>query len=152
MGGSTTRQTTSQNTSNTFGRVPGASSPDIDAARDFEFSHDPRVPYTFARAFERVKDTYNNTLGGRTTPQLQDAVLRTAAEDIGQQEGQAYAEEGRALQGLEFAKLMDIANMTAPPLVQTNQSSSGSGTQTQTQSPINSIIGGASSIGSALIM
>lgn len=176
MGGNRTQQQQQQtqqtsqssnqatNNTNTYGYAPGAQSPDIDAARNFQFSHDPRIPYTFSRAFERAKDTYANPLGGATTPQLRDATLRASAEDIGQQEGQAYAEEGRSLQGLEFAKLMDVASMTAPRFVQTGSSGTSSGTSTgsgtssgtsnttQSQNPLNSIIGGASSMGSALIM
>lgn len=168
MGGPrTTQQQTQQQTqntatsgTNTYGHVPGAESEDINAVKDFKFGHDPRIPYTFARAMERARETYANPMGGATTPQLRDAVLRTTGEDLAQQEGQAYAEEGRSLQGLEFAKLMDVANMTMPRFVQTGHegtssgtsSGSSSGTSTQTQSPMNSIIGGASSIGSALIM
>lgn len=168
MGGNRTQQTQTQNqtqnqtatTANTYGHVPGAQSADIDAARNFQFSHDPRIPYTFARAMERVRDTYANPLGGATTPQLRDATLRAASEDIGQQEGQAYAEEGRSLQGLDFARLMDVAQMTAPRFVQTGgtsnssgtSSGSSSGTSTQSQNPLNAIASGGSSIGSALIM
>lgn len=147
-------QKSATTTANTYGHEPGATSPDIDAVRAFEFSHDPRLPYTFARAAERSRDVYANPLGGATTPQLRDAVQRTTAEDLGQQEGQAYAEEGRNLQGLNFAKLMDVAQMTAPRFVQKGQSGTSSGTATtvQSQSPMNSLIGGASSVGSALIM
>lgn len=158
------QQTQSHNqatsSTSTYGHVPGAQSADIDAARNFQFSHDPRVPYAFARAYERSKETFANPLGANSTAGLRDATLRATSEDLGQQEGQAYAEEGRSLQGLEFAKLMDIASMTQPRFVQTGSTgtSSGSGTSSgtstgqQSQSPLNALIGGGSSIGSALIM
>lgn len=156
MGGSRNRQqqqSTTQST-NTYGFLPPPNTGDIDAVRNFQFSHDPRVPYSFGRAMERARDTYANPLGANSTQAIRDASLRATSEDLGQQEAQAYAEEGRSLQGLDFARLMDIANLTQPRLVQTGGTSSSSGTASgsTSQNPLNSIVQGGSAIGSALIL
>lgn len=133
---------------------------DIARVRDFEFAADPRVGYSFARTRRNLGETYNNPLGGNTTPALRDAMMRVNLEDVGQEEAQALREENYARQGLEYAKRADVAGMTQPRMVQTGGSGSSSGTSTgsgtnttvQTQSPWNSVLQGASAFGSALIM
>lgn len=156
MGGSRNRQTqnTTTQSTNTYGYQTPPDTSDIAAVRGFQFSHDPRVPYSFARAMERARDTYANPLGANTTQAIRDASLRATSEDLGQQEAQAYAEEGRSLQGLDFARLMDVANLTQPRLVQTGGTSTSSGTA-QSQSGgglLNPLIQGGSAIGSALLL
>lgn len=152
MGGSRQRQQTTSNTTNTYGYQTPPSTPDIDAVRGFQFSHDPRVPYSFGRAMERARDTYANPLGANTTQAIRDASLRATSEDLGQQEAQAYAEEGRALQGLDFARLMDVANLTQPRLVQTGGTTTSQGTAQSGGGLLNPLVQGGSAIGSALLL
>lgn len=156
----TQNQNQNSNTTNTYGYVPGPTSTDIDAMRDFEFTGDPRLPYTFARARKGVEGVYNNPMGKYTNQALRDAQLANSYEDLGVDEAQAQREENYGLQGLRYGQTADVAAMTQPRFVQTGGSSSSSGTstgtgnstQTQTQSPLNSIISGGSGIASALIM
>lgn len=161
MGGSKTKTSQQQqqtgtstfaNTS-TYDWLTPPETADMQAVRDFKFKGDPRLPYTFARAFQRAKDTYDNPLGGATTPQIRDAVLRATAEDIGQEEGQAYREENFGLQGLNYAQKSDVAQMTSPRLAQTGSSGTGAssgsstGTSVQTSNPgvLNTVVQGAAS-------
>lgn len=141
---------------NTYGWEVPPDTADIAAQRGFQFQKDPRISHAFAKAANRMSDTYANPLGGYTTPQLRDAVMRTGTEDLAQQEAQAGAEENYSRQALDYAKLADVAAMTQPRLVQQGQSGTSSGTATgtttQTQSPLGSIISGGSGIASALIM
>lgn len=133
---------------------------DVTNLRDFEFTADPRVGYSFARTRRNVADSYSNPYGSYTTPALRDAMLRSQLEDIGQQEAQALSEENYARQGLQYAQRADVANMTQPRMVQTGGSgtssgtSSGSGTSNVQQSggALGSIIGGGSNVGAALLM
>lgn len=160
MGGSRQQQTQQQSQSfantNTYGWLTPPETADTTAMRDFEFGQDPRLSYNFARAAQRLRDTYNNPMGGYTTPQLRDARLRAGYEDLAQEEGQAIREDSYARQGLDYARTVDVAQMTQPRMAQTSSSGSSSGnssgTITQQQSPLNSIIQGGSAIGSALIM
>lgn len=123
MGGPKT--TSTQTTANQYGWNTPPGTADIEALRNFQFRSDPRLPHTFARARQNVEGTYDNPTGGFTTPQIKDANLRTAYEDIGQQEGQAYREENYGRQGLDYSRLADIAQMTAPRLTQTGGTSTG---------------------------
>ncbi len=155
-----------------FSQVPGVSSPDIDALRDFDFSSDPRIGYTFARAMQRNQDSYANPLGANTTPGLRDATLRAGNEDLAQQAAQAYAVENYGRQGQQYQQRYDVARMTAPRIEETSTTStatgessgetsgtsntSGSGTGVQSTSPgtagyIQSGIAGAATVGAAML-
>lgn len=152
MGGSKQKQTqaSTSNTVNTFGQISPLDDPryaeSVANLRNFQFQGDPRLPYTFARTRQRVSDTYRNPLGGHSTPQLEDAYKRAAFEDIGQQEAQAYREENFGRQGVELARLEDIAQLSAPRTVQTGGTSSSSGTATTQQQPsiLDSVVKGGS--------
>lgn len=143
MGGPKTKQTQTSNTTNTYGWNAPPDTADVGALRGFEFESDPRLPYVFANARQKMEGTYDNPLGGATTPQLRDATLRAGYEDSAQNESQAYREENYGRQALEYGKLADIAQMTQPRLTQTSGSTNSSGTS-QTSDPLGSIMKGAS--------
>lgn len=152
------------NNVNTYGWEMTPDTADIAAQRGFQFQADPRIGHTFARGRSQARESFHNPLGGYTTPQLRDQILRASDEDSTQQEAQAYREENYGRQALDYARLADVAALTQPRLTQQGSSGSstgtasgtssgtGSSTSTQSQSPINSIIQGGSAIGSALIM
>jgi hypothetical protein len=79
---------------------------------------------------------------------MKDATLRAAYEDIGQEEGQAYREENQGMQGMKYAQLADVAQMSAPRTVQTGGTSTGTGSGTSTSqtnpSPLDTVMRGAS--------
>lgn len=124
--------------------------------RGFQFSSDPRVPYSFARTRQNIGATYDSPTGAYIHPAIRDAAQRASFEDLGQQEAQALREENYTRQGLDYARLADVAAMTQPRIVQTSSSGTSSGTSNantvQSQNPLGSIIQGGSAIGSALIM
>lgn len=142
------------NNTNTYGWMTPPDTADISAMRGFQFQADPRVPYSFARARQNVGSTYDSPTSGYTTPALRDAATRSQFEDIGQAEGQALREENYARQGLEYARTADVASMTQPRLTQTSSSGTSSGTSNtvQSQGMLGQAIGGASAVGSALLM
>ena len=160
MGGNRQTQTQQQNTNfaNTtaYDWMTPPDTADISAVRDFQFQHDPRISYNFARAAQRIDDTYRNPLGGASTPQIRDASRRASHEDLAQEEAQALREESQGLQGLDYARRVDVAGMTQPRLAQTSSSGTSSGTSniqgTSSQNPLGSIISGGSGIAGALIM
>lgn len=152
MGGSSTRtnqtQTQNQNqvqnssgtasTTNTYGQISPLDDPRYAEAvarlAGFDPQSDPRLPYVFGRARQRVEGTFDNPLGGATTQGLRDATLRTAYEDIGQEEAQAYREENFGRQGMKYAQLADVAQLSTPRTVQTGGTTSSSGNSTTTGS------------------
>lgn len=122
--------------------------------RNFQFQADPRVGYSFARARQNIGATYDSPTSAASHPAIRDAAMRAQYEDLGQQEAQSMREENYARQGLDYARLADVAAYTQPRMVQTSSSGSSSGNSntTQSQGALGSIIGGSSAIGSALIM
>src|SRR5689334_23110793 len=124
-----TTQTQNQAYSNasTYGWMTPPDTTDIANMRDFQFTNDPRVGYSFSRTRQNLKDSYANPFGGNVTPALRDAMQRAGFEDLGQQEAQSLREEDYARQGLEYAKRADVAQMTQPRLVQESQSGTSSG-------------------------
>lgn len=139
---------------NTYGWQTPPDTADIANMRNFQFQADPRVGHAFARARQNIGATYDSPTSGYTPPALRDAAMRAQHEDLGQQEAQALREENYARQGLDYARLADVAAFTQPRMVQERSSgtSSGNSNTTQSQGALGSIIGGSSAIGSALIM
>lgn len=148
-------QSTSSTSANTYGYTTPPDTADMEALRTHEFTHDPRIPYAFARQRQNMASSYANPLGGATTPQLRDAALRAGYEDSAQNEAQALREESHGLQGLQYAAKQSLAGMTAPRLIQTGGTSSGTGTSTIQQpfmDSLNPFVQGGASLGSAAIL
>ena len=152
----TQTQRQAYNNTSTYGWQAPPDTADIAAMRNFQFSADPRVPYSFARTRANVGATYDNPNSAYNTPALRDAAMRASYEDIGQQEAQALREENYTRQGLDYARIADVAGMTQPRAFQTSSSGTSSGTSSgntvQSQGALPGIIQGGSAVGSALIM
>lgn len=123
---SSTKTTTSTgSTSNQFQRLPGASSPDIDALRSTSFRIDPTIGFRAGAAKRRLDNSFINPLGGYSTPQRDEAIRRSESRGIDEQ----AAMEARAGQfdvnRLNLGKQQFLAGLTAPPLVQSGSTSTG---------------------------
>lgn len=149
-------QNQAYNNTSTYGWMTPPGTADIDAMRGFQFSADPRIPNAFARTRANIGATYDSPTGAFVHPAIRDAAMRASYEDVGQQEAQALREENYTRQGLDYARIADVAAMTQPRMVQTSQSGTTSGTNnsntTQSQGALPSLISGGSAVGSALIM
>ena len=120
--------------------------------RELQFQVDPGVAAGFASARRGISDTLDNPLGAYTTPAVREATERAAYGDLAQQEGAATNQASYQNQGLDLARKEDLAQMTAPRIVQSGGSSSGYNTQlVQQPSILNSAIGGAASVGAAAL-
>lgn len=130
----TTQQTQSQsyNNQNTYGYMPGAQSPDIDALRDFKFNVDPSIASAFGSAKNRIANTFNSPTGGSYSPEMRDAMLRSSYRDLGQQQAETHSGAYNATQGQQFGAKAAVASMTAPKFVQTGGSGTGTGTSSGT--------------------
>lgn len=106
--------------------MPGASSPDIDTLRNTQFKVDPTIGFRAGSAKRRLENSYNNPLGGYTTPQIRDAQLRSGERSIDEQAGMESRAGQYDVNNQTFQKNAYLAGLTAPPLVQTGTS----GTQT----------------------
>lgn len=143
MGGPKTKQSSTSSTTNTFGFQAPPDTADVQAMRDFKFQSDPRIGYTYGRQRNQAHESFQSPTGGYTTPQLRDATLRASDEDSAQNEAQAYREENYGRQAIDYGRLADIAQMTAPRMVQTSGSTTGTGTS-QTSDPLGRVMQGAS--------
>lgn len=157
MGGSktsTTQQATSgfQNT-NTFGQITPTDTPDIDAARQFQFSIDPAIKQSYGAASKSLTDSYSSPVSGYYSPQMRDASIRSGRARLADSEASAEQTARQGLQGQQYAQKIGLAALTAPQIVQSGSSgsgsSAGSGTTTQSQSIVPALIGGAAQVGAA---
>jgi hypothetical protein len=160
MGHSRQQQTQTQsqayNNTNTVGWTAPPDTADIEALRQMQFTADPRIPYAFAHERQHAQDSYANTLGGYSTPQLQQAALNAHNQDSAQMESQAHAEDEHARQAMEFGKRSTVAGLTAPRLYNSGSSGTNSGTGTSTStysdSPMDNVVKGASAAGSLIML
>jgi hypothetical protein len=149
MGGS--KQKTNQNTSysnqTNYGWQATPDTKDTDALRNFTFSKDPSIGYSFARARQDLQDSYRNPIGGFYSPNMRDSEIRAGLSTLGQQEAEANSEANQQLQGQQFGQKATVASLTAPRLVQTSSSGTGAQQGVVQQSPdmLGTLIGGAAS-------
>jgi len=153
-----TQTTTGSTTSaNTFGTVNKLDDPRYAGAVEnlgkFDFQHDPRTPFVFGNARNKLESSYNNPAGGYTNPQIRDAQIRSGSRSLAQDESQASREENYGFQGAKYGQLYDQASLKAPNIVQTGGKTDTSGTTKQNNPfDFNSIIQGGAGIGRALLM
>lgn len=119
---------------NTYDWLNPPDTADIQSLRDFKFTADPRIGYTYGNARNQAANSFNNPLGGAYSPQMRDQILRSTLSDLSQREGQAYSEANQQLQGAQAAQKAGVAALTAPRMVQTGSSGVGSGTSSGTSS------------------
>lgn len=74
-------------------------------------------------------------MGGYTTPQIRDAILRGERRELGQQAGQQAREGAYDVNRLNQSRNLAMASLTKPILTQTGSTSSGTGTIKQSESP-----------------
>lgn len=122
------QQSSAYNNTNTYNWMTAPENADVQALRDFKFTADPRIGYTYGNARNQAANSFNNPIGGNYSPQMRDQILRSTLSDLSQREGQAYSEANQGLQAAQFGQKGLVAGMTAPRLVQTGSSGTGTGT------------------------
>jgi len=148
---------TSSNTSSGTVRSAVENTPDIDALRNYRAQVDPSISYRYGSALRRIKDTFQNPLGGYATPAMRDAVLRSNERELAQSAGQEFREGQFDVNRMDLGRLSGLAELTAPRTVQSNETSTGTSTSTNrgtgsiSQSPswlstIGGIASGAASV------
>src|ERR1041384_8383540 len=115
-------KTTTADTKNHYERMPGATSPDIDALRATHFQVDPTIVYRVGGAIRRQQNQFNNPAGGYTTPQMRDAIGRSQERELMQEGGAQFRAGAHDVNSQNFQKNAYLASLTAPPLVQTGGS------------------------------
>lgn len=115
-------------TTNTFERLPGAESADIDRVRNMQFRVDPTIGARVGEAQRNLKASFNNPLGGYSSPQQRDAIMRSQQREIFQQSGAQTRAGQYDVNQQNYGKNAFVAGLTAPPLVQTGSSGQSSGT------------------------
>lgn len=143
---SSQNQTSRNTTANTFTRLPGASSPDIDTLRNTKFDIDPGLSAEYGKARSDLNKSFQQPLGAYLSPQVRDAQLRSGNERLNRDEAQAMRQGQYDVNNQKFGRDVTVAGLTAPPLVQAGSTSTGSGTVTQNPSAFSTALG----IGSAV--
>lgn len=129
-------QKSKNTTDNTFTRLPGASSPDIDKLREAKFDIDPGLSAEYGKARSDLNKSFQQPLGAYLSPQVRDAQMRSGNERLNRDEAEAMRKGQYDVNNMKYGRDVTVAGMTAPPLVQTGSSSSGTGTISQTPSGI----------------
>lgn len=140
------KQKSNNTTTSTFGREPGASSPDIDRLRNDKFEIDPGIAAQYGRQRADLNKSFAQPLGGYLSPQVRDAQMRSGNERLGRDEAQAMREGANDVNQLNFGRNAAVANLTAPPLVQRGSTSTGSGQVSQSPSFLDSTMKVVSSL------
>ncbi len=131
--------------------------PDIDALRNYKAQVDPSISHRYGSALRRIKDTFQNPLGGFATPAMKDAITRSNERELAQSAGQEFREGQFDVNRMDLGRLSGLAELTAPRTVQSNETSTGTSSSTNqgtgqiSQAPswlstIGGIASGASSV------
>lgn len=137
MGLSDKKQTQTSNnaTTTSWGHIAPPNTPDLDNLRNRKFQVDPGISAQYSGLRSRLAKSFNSPTGAYYNPQVQEGILRSRNESLGQQEGQAFREGQFDVNKLNYGRDVAVAGMTAPQLVQTGGTSSGTGTIKSSQSP-----------------
>ena len=132
MGLSDKKQTSTQSQSGTASTtVPDT--PDIIAARADKAQMDPSIGYRLGEKERQLNESFQNPMGGYTTPQIRDAVMRSQQRELAQQAGQQAREGAYDVNRLNQSKNLALAGLTRG--TQEKYSSEGKGTVVQSESP-----------------
>lgn len=134
-------------TTNTYGFMTPPSTPDVDAVRDWTPQIDPGISYSYARAKNALRNSFDNPLGADTPQAVKDAMLFQGEQDLGQQEAQTLREASNDVNDQELRKKLAVAGFTEPKLVQTSGLTSGTTSQ---GGGFGSALGGLATVGLAL--
>lgn len=140
------KQTSSNQTANSYGWQANPGSADIDKLRNAKFEIDPGLAAQYGRQRRDLQSSFQQPTGAFLSPQVRDAQLRSGQERLGRDEAQASREGAYDVNRLNFGRDATVAGMTAPQLTQVGSSSTGSGTVTQTPSALSTATGIASSL------
>jgi hypothetical protein len=111
LGLSDTTQKSSQTTSGKSSTtVPDT--PDIIAARQHEAQIDPTIGYRLGEQQRQLKSSFNNPMGGATTGQIRDAVLRSGNRELAQQAGEQMRAGQYDVNRLNQSKDLALAGLT----------------------------------------
>lgn len=88
-------------------------------------SSDPSINYQFANAREGLNNSYANPFGANISPEVQQASLLNANQQLNQAQGQALREDQFNRRNAKTQALGAAAGMAAPQLVQTGGTSTG---------------------------
>jgi hypothetical protein len=140
------KQTSNNTSTNTYGWQTPPATPALDKLAGSKFEVDPGLHAQYSTLRNRLKSGFSNPTGANYSPEVQDAMLRSGEERLGQDEAQAYRGGQFDVNKLNYSRDATVAGMQAPQLTQTGSSNSGSGTITQSQSPVSGILSGAAAV------
>lgn len=100
---------------------------DIEALRGMKATIDPSISYNFANLRREYENSFNNPLGGYTTPHVRDQSVRANNERLSQAQSQAMQEGQYAADNANYGRQATVAGMTAPQMVQSGGTTTQSG-------------------------
>lgn len=111
-----------------FAQVPTADWAAYKGLEEWNPTADPTISSRFGARRQRAMSSFNNLAGPYATPELTAARLRNLDEEIGQEEGAAYAADAARMNEQQFAKRSTLAGLSAP--ISYNKKSRSYGTST----------------------
>jgi hypothetical protein len=127
-------QNSAFNNQNTFDWKTAPDTEDTKAYRDWRPQIDPGLGYQYGNARNQLTSSFNDPMGGYSTPQVRDAQLRTGMRNLNQDEAQAFRGGYNDVNSQRGNQLGTLAAMNHPQLVQTGGSGTSNGTSTGTYS------------------
>jgi hypothetical protein len=112
-------------------RVPDT--PDIIAARQNRAQIDPSIGARLGEKERQLQSTFDNPMGGYTTPQIRDAVMRSGQRELAQQAGQQTREGAYDVNRLNQSRNLALAGLTRGE--DTSSTGTATGKITQAESP-----------------
>jgi hypothetical protein len=127
-------QNTNFNNTSTFDWKTAPDTPDTEAFRGWRPQIDPGLGYQYGQARNQLTSSFNDPLGGYSTPQMRDAQQRTGSRNLNQDESQAFRQGANDVNTRRGTQLGTLAALNHPQLVQTGSSGNASGTSSGTSS------------------
>lgn len=143
--------------SSTTTSTPAANTPDIERLRSQQFQVDPSIRYRVGGAVRRMQNQFRNPTGGYTTPQQQDAIMRSEERELMQMGGQQFREGAHDVNHMDYSRNALLAGLTQPTTQTGTSNQSGTSSQqgqitgTTSQPLLGSIIGSAAGVGAAAL-
>lgn len=130
-------QNTTTGTSSGTTRSSVEETPDIAAYRGYRAQVDPSIGYRVGGAIRRMQSSFKNPAGGYSTPAMRDAIQRSQERSLLESGSEAMREGQYDVNRMDMARLSDLASLTAPRTVQSNETSTSSnrGTGQISQTP-----------------
>lgn len=144
MGLSDKTQKSTGSTTSSYGWQTPPTTPALEKLAGTQFQVDPTIGARAGEAQRTLQNSFNNPVGGFTTPAMRDAMMRSGSRELMQRSGEETRAGQYDVNKLNYGRDLAVAGMSAPTLTQTGGTSQG--TVTQGSNPVGGVLQGAASL------